>query len=292
VKFDSLNILCVSRCKYEEQTYVEKHCHNFYHLIYVTGGSGLLGIRAQSFKAEEHDLYLAAPGVVHEIQSDAGDPLRTLELKFIAAGDWERLLSPLPVRSRNRHARLQTILETLVLDASTKQPFYQQFLKIKAGELLLLLIRVHANRQGPQDGGAAPAESLMTAADGNALAERVRTFIHDHYNRRWDLRSLADRFEVSHTYLCKIFKQRFGVSPNQYAMQLQLKKAKELLLASDYTITEIAERTGFGSIHYMSRLFTQRERISPIEFRQRAKDTIHVRVEERYRIVNRNVHAL
>ena len=45
---------------------------------------------------------------------------------------------------------------------------------------------------------------------------------------------------------------------------------------STYSITEIADFTGFQSIHYFSRYFSEKEGMSPLEFRHSIKKNIYV----------------
>lgn len=60
-----------------------------------------------------------------------------------------------------------------------------------------------------------------------------------------------------------------GTTPVQYINRMRLRKAKELLATTDKSITEIAMTAGFQSIHYFSRYFKEKERISPLLYRER-----------------------
>ena len=54
----------------------------------------------------------------------------------------------------------------------------------------------------------------------------------------------------------------------QYVSWLRIERAKVLLLTTDMSITDIANEVGFGSIHYFSRFFKEKENITPNEFRK------------------------
>ncbi|MFW5438262.1 helix-turn-helix domain-containing protein [Paenibacillus apiarius] len=58
-------------------------------------------------------------------------------------------------------------------------------------------------------------------------------------------------------------------SPIQYLTQIRIKEAKELLLASDATLEEIAIRVGYPDKYYFSRIFKKHTGTSPIQFRNR-----------------------
>jgi len=62
----------------------------------------------------------------------------------------------------------------------------------------------------------------------------------------------------------------------QYINNFRISKAKELMMYSDFNITQISELVGFQSVHYFSRYFKNKERITPSEFRKGVKDNIYV----------------
>lgn len=53
-----------------------------------------------------------------------------------------------------------------------------------------------------------------------------------------------------------------------YIYRLRIEKVKELLWNSRLTISEIADKTGFGSIRSLDRVFKNYEGISPGKFRE------------------------
>jgi AraC-like DNA-binding protein len=75
----------------------------------------------------------------------------------------------------------------------------------------------------------------------------------------------------------------------QYLNNWRLKEAKELLVNTDMTITEIAAKVGFQSVHYLSRRFAVKEKMSPLQYRQKMKEIVELKIEEKFDIVDHNV---
>jgi AraC-like DNA-binding protein len=48
-------------------------------------------------------------------------------------------------------------------------------------------------------------------------------------------------------------------------------------------ITEVAEKTGFQTIHYFSRYFKAKEKLSPLEFKKKGKNNIYVYLDTKSR---------
>ena len=64
------------------------------------------------------------------------------------------------------------------------------------------------------------------------------------------------------------FNAIYQVSPAQYIKETRLNKAKELLIATDWTIQDIAFSVGFESLSHFSRVFKQAMGQSPLDFRK------------------------
>lgn len=73
------------------------------------------------------------------------------------------------------------------------------------------------------------------------------------------------RLEKSHFY--KLFKQETGLTPKQYLLKVRMRKAAVLLQENNQSITSVAERLGYDSIHYFSKQFAVYYGKSPSQFR-------------------------
>ncbi|MCJ8011537.1 AraC family transcriptional regulator [Paenibacillus sp. KQZ6P-2] len=72
---------------------------------------------------------------------------------------------------------------------------------------------------------------------------------------------------ISRGYFFEMFKKATGFSPNQYILHFRLSRAKYDLRFSQLSITEIAEKHQFSTVHYFSRIFRKFAGQSPSEFR-------------------------
>ena len=62
-----------------------------------------------------------------------------------------------------------------------------------------------------------------------------------------------------------------GLTPNNYIRRIRMEKSKELLENSNFTISEIAYKTGFSSAFYFSKLFKEYYGMPPSQFRNGEK---------------------
>jgi len=84
----------------------------------------------------------------------------------------------------------------------------------------------------------------------------------------WNISEIADKMFISKSYLQKIYKTTFNKSIIEELIIFRLDKAKELLLNSDATVSEISKECGYSTYNYFVRQFKTAENMSPSEFRE------------------------
>lgn len=96
----------------------------------------------------------------------------------------------------------------------------------------------------------------------------MKAYIDGHYMEKISLADLAQTFFVDKSYLCKIFKEAYGTTVNNYLASKKITEAKRLLRFSDKTVEEIGILLGIGEPTYFSRVFKKIEGVSPREYRK------------------------
>ncbi len=290
---DSTSILSVSRCKYKYESYVSNHCHNFYHFLYITGGKGKLIINGIDHVARENDAYLIPPGVYHEFSSNSENPLCTLDVKFMLNDTYlEKYVSKLPMLIHNTNIERRLILEALLQEAISKRPFYKEMITNNFVEFLLHLMRVHSYLWDESEVKQETNESNFIIGKTEYSDEHLDSilrYIHNNYEKKITLSNLSQIFAINQAHLCRVFSKKYGVSPIQHLNNWRILKAKELLAYTEMSITDISEKVGFQSMHYLSRCFTNKEKLSPLHYRHKMKESIYLTVEEKFEIIDAKV---
>lgn len=110
----------------------------------------------------------------------------------------------------------------------------------------------------------APSESESV---GHIRAEAE--FIAQHYPEKIDLDTCAARCCLSRSRFTHLFTEVMGKSPLQYQQQLRLEQARELLVYSSLSVSEIAQQLGFDDPLYFSRMFRRTCGVAPSAFRKK-----------------------
>ena len=94
-------------------------------------------------------------------------------------------------------------------------------------------------------------------------------YIYYHLHSRITLEMLAEHVSLSPSYLSSLFKQEKGMSIQEYIRTQKIETAKNMLLYSDYSLTEIGQILAFSSSSHFIRVFRQETGITPKEFQRR-----------------------
>lgn len=78
---------------------------------------------------------------------------------------------------------------------------------------------------------------------------------------------ITGRIAHDYSYLSDLFSGIEGRTIEQYFIELRIEKVKELIAYDQLSLTEIAHRTGFSSVHHLSAQFRKITGLTPTRFR-------------------------
>ncbi len=97
----------------------------------------------------------------------------------------------------------------------------------------------------------------------------ILQYIENHYFENLGISSLSQEFSLSQSYIARLFKKELSKKPSEYINGLRISVAKTMLLETDLSVAQIAEKVGFSDIYYFSRVFKKLVGISPAKTRNR-----------------------
>jgi AraC-like DNA-binding protein len=95
--------------------------------------------------------------------------------------------------------------------------------------------------------------------------EKIKQYIHQHFREAVHLQELAEQVQRSPNYIIGVFKEIMGLTPIEYLHHIRIAEARNLLLNSDMTISEIAHYLGYYDISHFYRTFKKVAACSPHE---------------------------
>jgi YesN/AraC family two-component response regulator len=114
--------------------------------------------------------------------------------------------------------------------------------------------------------------SIYKSQKSERLMDDVKKYIEFKYSdSNLCLRSIANDFSISPTYLGRIFKQYTGYSVSGYINKARVEKAKSMLLVTNLSIQSIVVECGFSNAKYFFTLFKHQQSQTPQEYRRTNK---------------------
>lgn len=93
-------------------------------------------------------------------------------------------------------------------------------------------------------------------------------FIHTQYSKKISIDTLSKICHLSRSTLLRNFKMMCKCSPIHYLNNYRIKKAKELMLTTDWDLSNVAISCGFYDQSHFTKTFRQIENMTPSQFKK------------------------
>ncbi len=80
-------------------------------------------------------------------------------------------------------------------------------------------------------------------------------------------KEVAEHCNLSYSYFSRTFKKVMQKSFSEYVNDYRITKAEQMLISTDYSISEISSRVGFSTPSYFIQQFKLKKEVSPKQFR-------------------------
>ena len=115
-----------------------------------------------------------------------------------------------------------------------------------------------------QHTGEAKAES------GTAWVPQITAYIRSNYAEpQLNATMISERFGLTPAYISHVDHETTGVKLLDFLHTVRIEKAKALLLNTDMSLLDIAQRCGYYDRYAFSRVFSRYVGISPSEYRRK-----------------------
>jgi len=101
----------------------------------------------------------------------------------------------------------------------------------------------------------------------NKAINKSIDYINGHLNESINLKKIAEIANISEFHFHRIFKAYIGESIGAFITRLRLENAAQKMQITNFTLTEIAERTGYQSQYTLSKTFKKHFGLTPSAFK-------------------------
>lgn len=257
-----IRLLYVTHSKYEGDWNSFPHAHYFAELCYIKRGSGNYLIEEQIYPIHEGDFIIINPNVEHTEMS-----IGEIPLEYIILGvegftlSFREKLDHIIFDCRKEHADFVFYMDLLLQEMTEKEDGYDLICK----NLLEVLI-TKLKRLAPLTFEEAPS------VKSNRECAKLKKYIDANYTQDISLETLAGISHLNKYYMVHAFTKLFGCSPINYLCSVRIQASKELLASTDYSITEIAQSSGFSSQSYFAQCFLKHCHMTASAYRKSCRE--------------------
>lgn len=246
------------------------HSHSFCEIFYITKGAGALHLNDSVHSLKKDDLVIINPRVLHTETSSPDMSLSYIvlgieNLKFSEGSD------SLPAYICNCSApENRSVLALFSAVLSEKHSCISGEPEILNHILSALFVKISCMTEissSPYIQQNIPRECVF-----------LKEYIDNNFNQSITLDTLAELVHQNKYYICHSFSEAYGTGPIKYLFEKRLLTAKQLLATTDFSVSHIAEMSGFSSAVYFSQIFKQHTGLSPKKFRSVGKISKNVSI--------------
>ena len=240
--------------------------HDFHELVFVREGLLSILVDGLPYEIPAGSLFVYAPNAYHIGSRERGSPavvdIVSFDCDSPAMRYFEhRVLTPSPEEVAlldaffsAAHATLMAAAPRGVVPREGVTPYALQLLGGRLEQFLLTLYR--------EEPGEAPAGRHALRKE-RVLA--LSAYLKAHLGERITLSDMAAASLMSVSGVKALVRGFCDCGPNDYLISLRIARARELIREGERSFTEIAEATGFGTLHYFSRVFRARTGRTPTD---------------------------
>lgn len=255
----------------------EKYYYSYdYRLFYVISGSMTFNFKEKSIYMSRGDILIFPPDTPYKIKYKDKDGGKYIILNFDfdfsafkskanspdTAENFKRerifskaFVSPFEnIYYQSEAYSFEETLEDICTEAEKNDAYSQEASSAVMKKLVIDLLR---------------SSKVKNTSGATGLCEEIKKYIKTNFSKGITNISVAESFGYHPYYLNTVFSRCCGMTMHKYLTHVRLAKAQKLLLCTELSVAEIAERCGFQNQSFFSKCFKSTFSTTPTEYRNR-----------------------
>lgn len=249
------------------------HWHTALEIIMPYENTYTVIINKEKHTINEGEIFLTAPGTLHQLVAPTSGKRMILLFDFSllctvkGMSSLLHTIQPFTLITDNSSPELRqelaSILDQIVCEYKHPKPYCEASILSLLINFFVTLGRdlMHAENKFPG----------ITNSKQHEYIEKfmmICNYITEHCTENLTVDELAVIAGFSKFHFIRLFKQFTNVTCYEYLIQKRIEYAERLLIEPDISITEIAMRSGFGSLSTFNRVFKATKNCTPTEYKK------------------------
>lgn len=244
------------------------HKHNFYHLVFITKGSGWHEIDFKRHAVKSGSMFFMMPAQVHSwsmSKETCGIVVEFENLSMFSSDEAFVLAEALRpsvdylTLQGNRKTSIHAVYEEMLEEYESQEKDSEILLRLNLAKLIILFSRFIEST---------PAKVSRISK----FREEFNELIEKNYKTHHNVDFYAKAMGVATKSLTAKVNRNIGKNVREIIQDRCILESKRLLAYSDLSISEIALELGFEDPNYFTRFFKLKTKTNPGKFRQKVRD--------------------
>lgn len=254
---------------------ISRHMHSSFEFHFIASGSCSVLHDHGQFHVGPGEFYLTAPFVYHEQRGiGTGEIIEyslNCDLKRMddTPTEFSQLLEVLSAALckpyKDSYGAIRLFHKALIESYSQNLGFFNNIRN------LVPMILTSAARSIGKNIPLKYEIPLKKRKDDYRLIE-IERIIEDNLSNPLSTKDIATHMYLSDKQVCRIIKEKKGLSTKEFISQIKLQKARELLRETNLPVKQISDMLGFSSEYYFSQFFKRTEGYPPGIFRHNVQN--------------------
>lgn len=249
----------------------QAHFHESHEIYYLFSGKRRFFIDDSIYNISRGDLVLIKRGVIHRTTYITDKMHERIYIRFSdemleplydAFGSQyinDCFLKPIFTIPQNRIEYMELLFKKMESDFYNGDMYSEFALRNCLYEIFIFLLRYKKYVSNFDD----------EINEADEIMQRAARYIIKNYSSNITLDFISEYSGISSSYFSKKFKQVTGFGFKEFITGVRIKRACELLIESEKSITDIAFECGFNDSNYFGDTFKKVKGVSPANYRKR-----------------------
>lgn len=256
---------------------VAPHWHYYMEMLYILEGEAMVHASGVDYEVSKGDVVLLFPRSIHSIYNPKNTKLCYAVIKLdlntmTVSSSYSPKIRSIFKCAEKQNAevvikapvaadmRIEYIFHRCIYEMNTQNYGYDMIIRSELYKLTIMVIRFWQDRGFTIDNEA-------FAEDATYDIYNITQYIDKHMGKDLKVTDIADFCGMSYSYFAKKFQKIYGKSCKEYIEQMRVYKAEELLVFTDFDLTEISLATGFSDCSHLIKSFKKYRGVTPKQFR-------------------------
>lgn len=246
---------------------VESHWHNDFELLFVIKGNIKLNYNKEDIYLVEGSVFLINSNVVHSLESYEENLLLVIQMPkeiFYTSNQSYNYIDFKFITFNEKYTtsyrEVTNLLAQLTLLYINKNEKNKMLLRSEFYRVIHIISQYIVDENSPQN-------KILQTKNLVRIIEIINT-ANQKFKENISLTEYAEIFELTPEYLANYFKRYTNISFMNYINNLRVEEAKQLILTTEKSMTDIALECGFSSVKSFNTMFKKMVGATPSTIRK------------------------